>query len=380
MRSGLTRAALGSLAIAWLAAVAVVRAQGTPDRPLLAEDVFKNVQVLSGIPVNDFMGTMGIFSAALGMSCEDCHRSGDSSWANYAAESPRKRVARSMVVMMATINKTHFGGRQAVTCFSCHRGTDRPKVTPSVAALYDSPPPEDPRDIIEQARTSPAAEEVLGRYVEAVGGAARAAAITSLTATGTSTGYGPDSEKRPLQVVARAPNQRTMVVRTSDGASTTTFDGRRGWLAAPFRPVPVLELTGGDLDGLRLDAELAFPARIREVASRWRVGLASSIGDREVQVVQGTGAGGATVTLYFDAESGLLVRQVRYVESPVGRLPTQIDYADYREVSGVKVPFRWTMTWLDGRDTIELTDVRANAPVAPAAFVRPAAPAPAPRP
>jgi hypothetical protein len=59
------------------------------------------------------MGTMGIFSAALGMSCEDGHRSGDSSWANYAADSPRKQMARSMVVMMATINKTHFGGRQA---------------------------------------------------------------------------------------------------------------------------------------------------------------------------------------------------------------------------------------------------------------------------
>jgi len=376
MRNGLSRAALGFVAIAWLAAVAVVRGQGTADRPLLAEDVFKNVQVLRGIPVNDFMGTMGIFSAALGMSCEDCHRSGDSSWANYAAESPRKQVARSMVVMMATINKTHFGGRQAVTCFSCHRGTDRPKVTPSVSALYDSPPPEDPRDIIEQARTSPAAEEVLSRYLEAVGGAARAAAITSLTATGTSTGYGPDSEKRPLQLVARAPNQRTTVVRTPDGASTTTFDGRRGWLAAPFRPVPVLELTGGDLDGLRLDAELMFPSRIRQVAGRWRVGLASSIDDREVQVVQGTGTGGATVTLYFDTESGLLVRQVRYVESPVGRLPTQVDYADYREVSGVKMPFRWTMTWLDGRDTIALTDVRANTPVDPAAFVRPAAPRP----
>ena len=124
----------------------------------MAEDVFKNVQVLRGIPVNDFMGTMGIFSAALGMSCEDCHRSGDASWENYATDSPRKQMARAMVVMMATINKTHFGGRQAVTCFSCHRGTDRPKVTPNLALLYDAPPPEDPRDIIEQARHVSAAE------------------------------------------------------------------------------------------------------------------------------------------------------------------------------------------------------------------------------
>src|SRR6266545_6369518 len=73
-------------------------------RAPLAEEVFKNVQVLRGIPVNEFMGTMGIFSAALGMSCEDCHRSGDSSWANYAADSPRKQMARAMVTMMAAIN------------------------------------------------------------------------------------------------------------------------------------------------------------------------------------------------------------------------------------------------------------------------------------
>jgi len=374
-----TICAFGTL-VACLLAVATARAQSAPgQRPPLAEDVFKNVQVLRGIPVNDFMGTMGIFSAALGMSCEDCHRSGDSSWENYAAESPRKQMARTMVVMMAAINKTHFGGRQAVTCFSCHRGTDRPKVTPSLSMLYGASVPEDPRDIIEQARTSPLAEAVLDRYIDAIGGAARAASLTSFTAKGTSVGYGPDGEPRPLEMFAKAPNQRTTIVRTPSGDSTTSFDGRSGWIAAPHRPVPVLALAGADLDGLRLDAELSFPSRIKQVANQWRVGLATSIGDREVQVVQGTGSGGAVVTLFFDAESGLLVRQIRYVESPVGRIPTQVDYADYREVSGVKVPFRWTVTWLDGRDTIELSEVRANAPIEAARFGRPAPPA-APKP
>jgi photosynthetic reaction center cytochrome c subunit len=358
----------------WLLVVAV-HGQGAPDRPPMAEDVFKNVQVLRGIPVNDFMGTMGIFSAALGMSCEDCHRSGDASWENYAAESPRKQMARAMVVMMATINKTHFGGRQAVTCFSCHRGTDRPKVTPNLALLYDAPPPEDPRDIIEQAKTSPPPDQVFDKYLQAVGGAARAVALTSFTAAGSAVGYGPDSEKRPVEIFARAPNQRTTIMRAPEGDRTTTFDGRRGWIAAPFRPVPVLEVAGQDLDGLRLDAELSFPARIKQLASQWRVGLATVIDDREVQVVQGTGAGGATVTLYFDAETGLLTRQLRYVTSPVGRIPTQLDYADYREVAGVRVPFKWTMTWLDGRDTVALTEVRANVPVEPTRFGRPPAPA-----
>jgi hypothetical protein len=281
--------------------------------------------------------------------------------------------------MMATINKTHFGGRQAVTCFSCHRGTDRPKVTPNLALLYDAPAPEDPRDLIEQARTSPPPDEVFDKYLQAIGGAPRAAAITSFTAIGSTVGYGPDGEKRPVEIHARAPNQRTMVIRAPDGDRTTTFDGRRGWIAAPFRPVPVLEVAGQDLDGLRLDAELAFPARIRQIASQWRVGLPAVIDEREVQVVQGTGAGGATVSLYFDAETGLLSRQIRYVTSPVGRIPIQYDYADYREVGGVKLPFKWTMTWLDGRDTVELTEVRVNAPVGAARFNRPAAPASAAR-
>lgn len=370
-----SRSSTGLLIVALAAFfVVVVNGQAAPDRPPMAEDVFKNVQVLKGIPVNDFMGTMGIFSAALGMSCEDCHRSGDSSWANYAADSPRKQMARSMVVMMATINKTHFGGRQAVTCFSCHRGSDRPKVTPNVALLYDTPPLEDPRDIIEQASSSPSADEVLNKYVEAVGGAARVAGLTSFTAKGTSVGYGPDSEQRALEIFAKAPNQKTTIIHSPTGDSTTTFDGRSGWLAAPHRPVPVLAVAGADLDGLRLDAELAFPARIKQIASKWRVGRQTSIDQRDVQVVQGTGAGGVTATLFFDAETGLLVRQIRYVESPVGRIPTQVDYSDYREVAGVKLPFKWMLTWLDGRDTIELSEIRANVAIEATRFGKPAPP------
>jgi hypothetical protein len=364
-----------STTVACLLAAAGVYAQaGGDERPPMAEDVFRNVQVLRGIPVNDFMGTMGLFSAALGMSCEDCHRAGDASWEAYAADNPRKQMARAMIVMMNAINQTHFGGRQAVTCFACHRGADRPRVTPEVAKLYDAPPPEDPRDLLEQARTAPQAEAVLARFVETIGGAARARAITSFVATGTIVGYGPDSDARPIEIAAQAPNQRTVVVRSSSGTSTTTFDGRRGWMAAPFRPVRVLALAGADLDGLRLDAELAFPVRIRETLGRWRVGAPVVIDDREMHAVQGTGAAGLTATLYFDVDNGLLRRQIRYVDSPVGRIPTQVDYEDYRDVAGVRMPFRLTVTWLDGRDTIALKEIRPNVPVDAARFDRPAVP------
>src|SRR5215208_1161353 len=106
MRVGFWRAVTAATATAgvWVLAVVVVSGQAAPvDKPLMAEDVFKNVQVLKGITVNEFMGTMGIFSAALGMSCEDCHKAGDRDWDAYAADNPRKQMTRSMIVMMATI-------------------------------------------------------------------------------------------------------------------------------------------------------------------------------------------------------------------------------------------------------------------------------------
>jgi photosynthetic reaction center cytochrome c subunit len=357
-----------------LLSTALVRGQGGSEpKPQMAEEVFKNIQVLKGIPVNEFMGTMGIFSAALGFSCEDCHAANDVSWDNYAVDNPRKRTARRMVLMMAEINRANFGGRQVVTCYTCHRGSDRPIVTPNLTTLYNVPPP-DPPDILAQAPGATAADQVLDKYIQALGGAERLASLTSFVATGTSVGYGPEGDKRPLEVFAKARGQRTTITHTLDGDSTTTCDGRTGWIAAPHKPVSVIALTGQDLDGARLDAELSFPARIKEALGQWRVGLPATIGDRDVQVVQGTSPAGAVATLYFDKESGLLVRQVRYAASPVGRIPTQIDYADYRDVAGVKMPFRWTVAWLDGQDTVQLTEVRPNVPIDAAKFARPAAP------
>jgi len=109
----------------------------------MAEEVFKNVQVLKGMPVDQFMGTMGFFSAALGMNCTDCHvdESGGS-WAKYADDNDLKRTARRMVQMVAGINKGNFAGRQVVTCNTCHRGSTKPNVMPSLNLLYGSPPPD----------------------------------------------------------------------------------------------------------------------------------------------------------------------------------------------------------------------------------------------
>jgi photosynthetic reaction center cytochrome c subunit len=359
----------------WLACMALTAGQAAPaEKPLMAEDVFKNVQVLKGIPADEFMGTMSVFSAALGESCETCH-DGKDGWASYALDTiPLKRTARRMVTMMAAINQANFGGRQAVTCFTCHRGADRPRVTPSLADVYAEAPPEGPDEAVRPSPGAPSPEQVLDKYLQAIGGASRAAAVTSFVAKGTSGGYGPEGDKRPVDIFAKAPGQRSTIIHTLDGDSTATFDGRAGWLAAPHRPVPVLGLTGGDLDGARLDATLSFPAQIKEAFGAWRSGGVTTINDRPAQVLQGTSPGGTLAKLYFDRDSGLLVRLVRFAASKVGRMPTQFDYADYRDVAGVKMPFRWTVTWLSGVDTFELTEVRPNVPIDAAKFAKPAPP------
>ncbi len=355
------------------------RSQARPDaKPLMSEQVFKNIQTLKGIPVNEFMATMGFISASLGETCTDCHigESGGS-WERYADDTPRKRTARRMIAMVSAIDKMYFAGQRVVTCYSCHRGGERPRITPSLADLYGPPHPEEPDQIFKEGPSKPSADQVLDRYLEVLGGAQRLAAVTSFTAKGTYKGFS-DIDKNPLEVFAKAPNLRTTIVHTPNGDSTSVFDGRTAWNAAPATdsPVPVLELTGGELDGARLDAELAFPAQIKQTLKQWRVGYPASIDDKDMQVVQGTVDGRYPVNLYFDSKTGLLVRLVRYSDSPIGLSPTQIDYSDYRDVSGIKMPFRWTVTWLDGRALFELTQVQANTGIDTTKFAKPA-PSPA---
>jgi photosynthetic reaction center cytochrome c subunit len=354
--------------------------QASPQpKPVMVEDIFKDVRVLRAISVNEFMATMGFFSASLGTSCTHCHvdESGGN-WARYADDTANKKMARGMIAMVSAINKSYFGGRRVLTCYSCHRGGERPLVTPSLAELYSTPPTPEPDQLLPGGQNTKSADQILDRYLQALGGEQKLSALMSFVAKGVFQSYG-NPQKSPVEVFFRAPNQRAMIVHNAEGDSTSTFDGRAGWIAAPAtdRPVTLTALSGDDLDGARLDAELSSPARIKQALRQWRVGSSDSIDDREVDVLQGTSDGRYPVNLYFDSQTGLLARLVRYADSPVGLSPTQIDYADYHEIAGIKMPFRWTVTWLDGRSIIQLSDVRPNVPIDAATFARPAHAAPA---
>jgi hypothetical protein len=369
-----------SLAIAASLLVTAVSAQvanaGADEKPQMAEEVFKNIQVLKGIPVKEFMNTMGFFSASTGLNCIDCHSPQAEDLAGYAIDTPRKQTARRMVLMVNQLNQSQFGGRRLVTCYTCHRASDRAEAVPSLLDQY-SIAEDDPNRV--EIITGPSARKVsadaiLDKYIQALGGGAKLAALTSFTGRGTYEGYDSLSEQVPIDVYAKAPNQLTSVVHTQSGDSVTTFNGASGWVAAADKLMRVLPLIGGDLEGAQMDAILSFPARLKQ-DFQWRTGFpAVTIDDHRAEVIQSAARGAAGTKLYFDTQTGLLLRQVRFVDTAVGVIPTQVDYSDYRDVAGVKVPFKRVITWTDGRSTIQLNQVQANATVEPARFNKPAPP------
>jgi len=378
MKPGWKQTIVAELAVAATCLLGVSSATSqaaSQQKPQMAEQVFTNIQVLKGIPVDEFMETMGFFSASLGLNCVDCHTAqSEGNWAHFADDTSLKQTARRMITMVAAMNKSNFGGARALTCYTCHRGDQRPRVVPSLALQY-GPPLEDPNEIEIIARTgAPSSDEVFDKYFRALGGTQQLEKVTSFVAKGTYSGYDTDHQKFPVEIFAKAPAQRTTIVHMriagSDEDSVRTYDGRDGWIAAPDKPVPLMVLTGGNLNRAKTEAMLSFPTQVKQAFRQWRVG-STSIEDHDVQVLQGASAGQPPVKLYFDSKSGLLLRMVHYSESPVGQTPTQIDYDDYREVAGVKLPFHWTVTWTDGQTSTELTEVQPNAPIDNARFTRP---------
>ena len=387
-------AAIGMTVIGMMSAGLAVAQPATQPKPLLAEQVFKNIQALKGIPVDDFMETMGIMTAAIGFDCADCHVGAGTDKVDWAADTPRKIMARLMVNMVTNINKTNFGGRQMVTCWTCHRNRDKPQVTPAMEVIYSSPNLE-PDDIITQLPGLPSAESILDKYIQAAGGAQRLAGLTSFVGKGTSVGFGGFGGGGAVEIVAKAPDKRATIIvfkeETGRGDQIRSYDGNSGWVRTPLNVLGEFQLSGSGLDGARLDAQLSFPGQIKQILTNLKTGSPTSITDLDapssqsslqqdvtlgqthsVDVVQGTATRGLFVTLYFDRQTGLLLRELRYGASPIGRVPTQIDFADYRDVSGIKLPFRITYAWLDGRDSIVLNEIKTNVPIDEAKFGKPA--------
>jgi hypothetical protein len=211
-----------------------------------------------------------MFASAMGNDCTFCHVPNayfDKS--AFAESTPRIMRARQMIVMMNAINKQYFGGQARVTCYTCHGGSQSPKKEPDLAVQY-GPPVEDPNGLEFPVDPRVSAAQVFDKYLQAIGGADRLAMLSSFSAKGTYAGFDTSFEKVPVEVFGRAPAQQTMIVHMFAGDSVRTFDGRSGWMAGPDTPLPLVTLTGGNLDRARIEATLAFPAGIRQAFGQWR--------------------------------------------------------------------------------------------------------------
>jgi hypothetical protein len=360
---------LSSLLLACGGARLAIQAQSTPhaaaqavpvDASKTASQQFKNVQVLKNVPADQLIPAMQFITASLGVECDYCHveRAFDKD------DKKTKLTARKMMEMMLTINSENFENHREVTCYTCHQGSPKPVSVPVIWAQEKMP--EMMAGMTMSATGNPTAESLLDNYLAAVGGANALKKISSRVAKGSVTAFG--DQHMAVDIYAKAPDKRLSVMHLKSGESVTAYNGTVGWLRVPGR---VHMMNAQESFGAKMDADFAFPVDVKSLYSRWETESGEKIDGHDTWLVVGHKEGEPPLRLNLDQKSGLLVRLIRYADSPLGYNPTQIDYGDYRTVDGVKVPFRWTVARPGNRFTIQVEQLQQNVPVDDAKFVPP---------
>ena len=340
-------------------------------KPQMSETVFKNIQVLKGIPVDEFMGTMGVFTTSLSLCCGNCHTGAGTSNPKWEDDPPRKKMARAMISMVQDINKTRFGGRQVVTCWTCHRGQTSPSVTPPLDFAYGEAVVNPPDILGRDPNATKTVDQIFAKLIQAEGGQAKLDALTSYVGKGKSLLFGEVGAGNPAEIYAKTDGHFATFVHQQEGDVVRAYDGTAAWWQLPLTVTPQYPLTATLLEGQRFDATMAFPWKIRTFFTNWRVSFGQTIDGVDVDVVQGQTQSGMIGTLYFDKKTGLLKRYIRYAQTMVGRIPTQVDYDDYRDVAGVKLPFKFGYAWVSERDDWTMTGYEANVTIDNSKFGRP---------
>jgi photosynthetic reaction center cytochrome c subunit len=325
-----------------------------------AEQKFKNIQVLKGIPADQLIPSMQFISASLGVECEYCHvqRAMDKD------DKKPKLTARKMITMMMQINADSFKSEREVTCYTCHRGSVHPLGTPILSADNPAASPA-PEEESATAAALPSAQAILDKYLAAVGGAAVLQKIKTRVQTGNIEVAG---KKYPIEIYSQAPDNRVSISHLPSGPSVTAFNREAGWLSTPNG---IRRMSSAEQQAARIDAELYFPLQLPRMYQEFEVSSGELINGKATYLVSAKGKGAPGLRLYFDQESGLLVRLIRFAETPLGRNPTEIDYADFRVADGVKLSYRWTLARPNGRFAIQIDAVKQNVPLDEGQFVTP---------
>ncbi|MGB2625919.1 MAG: c-type cytochrome [Candidatus Acidiferrum sp.] len=326
------------------------------------EDVFKNIKVLKGIPSEQLIPAMEFMASSLGVECSFCHVEG-----HFEKDDKKtKKTAREMMQMMFAVNTSTFDNRRVVTCYSCHRGSPKPVATPLMDTEMNSKPDFSNPSTQALSTNLPTADQLIDRYVHALGGAAAIEKIASREEKGLTNVSG---KLERVEFFTQSPDKQALVRHLPEGDSVIAFDGHAGWLGIPGRPVREMHAAG--VEAARMDADLKFPLHIRDLFPDLRVDYPEKVGSRDADVLFCFRDKRLAAKLYFDQQSGLLLRFKRFDDSPLGSNPSEIDYADYRDVDGVQVPFRLMISRPEINSTIQFSEVRQNVAIDAAKFAKP---------
>jgi len=334
--------------------------------PKLAQQQYKNIKTLKGLPADQIIPAMQFITASLGVDCEYCHiREGHQMVFDKDDKKP-KLAARKMIEMMNAINKDNFESKKEVTCNTCHRGAAHPVGIPIISDEEPKPPSAE-HSVIDAQAPQPDAYALLDKYIAASGGAPAIQKITTRLEKGTLTGFG--GQKISIDVYGKAPDKRVSVMHTPNGDNVTAYDGHYGWLSVPGRPAHIMN--ADENAAAALDADLYFPVHVKSLRMKFIAGAGEKIEGRDTIQIVGRTEGQTPLRLYLDQQSNLLLRLIRYQETPLGRIPTQVDYSDYRDADGVKVPYKWSIARPGNRFTIQIDQLQQNVPVDDAKFTAP---------
>jgi hypothetical protein len=336
--------------------------------------------VLKGVPANQIVPMMEYMRAALGgVRCQYCHNPPP---AFENDDKPQKATGRKMLQMVMDINKNTFGGVTTVTCFTCHRGSTDPVGTPDV------PEPVAPNPAAAAAAAKPpalpAADDIIAKYVAALGGEAAIRKVTSRVVVGTldygevgGAGGVEEAKAVPFELDQKSPNMSVLFNRDPKDMTASGYDGTAAWMQNAAGKVG--DLTGTKLGRAKRNADLYEPLDLKKEYFRLNVAGIEKIDGHDTYKVLANPAGEPAVELYFDTQSGLLVRKIFYDPNPVGQDPTNVDYSDYRATpNGVKFPYTIRSYSLPpdsrGADaTMHITNIQENVPVDNGKFAKPAA-------
>ena len=370
----------------------------------------KNIQVLKDVPPDQLMLTMQYIAASLGVQCTYCHVQGQ----NDLDDKETKKTAREMMQMVDKLNATFFDGKPRVSCASCHNGRSKPVRTPPLSIEMtpeqataaaaargrggrggpggaaqagapgapggrgrgaEPPPPPEPTETVD---------EIIAKYVQALGGQPALQNAKTRVMTGTVTSRDLQTSNVTVQEKATGEyridiaTQPIPTIRATNGKTAWTVGGgggRGGGGGAP--PDAPRDLAGFPMQqGLRL-ADFALPLHLKARYETLLVNKAyETIDGKQVVVMTGRPYPNVTEQLSFDRATGLLLRRVVLTGSGgvgfnIMNLPEQIDYSDYRDVGGLKVPHTIRHATWNQVTTERLTDVKINAPVADTIFAKP---------